>query len=218
MTAPIPNGPATTLTVMHGKPVDLVLQAFLLAAESKLGYELTILQGYNPDNEETSAGTHGFGVADLAPYDWEHKLRVIKDLGAFAWHREEIDGLWPEHLHFGIRNHPGLSPSAKRQQIDYDKRPIPIDGLAGHTTPDRSYHPDPPVQFRFPVKTKPTPPPVTHVTKARDALVEAIAAVSTSIVELRDADESRVIARGLRPDLRHAREDLRGILDEMPKR
>lgn len=220
MTAtPIPLKPATTLTEYHGKPVDLVLKAFLQKMEEELGYELTIVQGYNPSNVETSAGTHKFGVADLAAWDGARKVKVARKLGAFAWLREEIPGHWAEHVHFGIRNHPGLSESAVRQQRSYDANP-PRDGLVSNLVDTNRDHPSPPVVFDYRAAIgKPSKPPTpTEVTRARDALVESIHATSQAIARLKAADPARVVARSKIDDLQAHRREARAILESLPKR
>jgi hypothetical protein len=118
--------------------------------EKDLEYALTIEQGnYNPGGVAASGGTHdGGGVIDLAPFDWENKVRVVRKRGAFGWHRLPIPGVWGEHIHFGIRNHGRLSPAAQRQQDDFDAKP-PRNGLANHAVDTSGLHPDPPVSFSY---------------------------------------------------------------------
>jgi hypothetical protein len=213
----IPARPATTLVEFRGKPVDKVTRAFAKAMEAELGYELTIVQGYNPSNIETSAGTHLFGVIDLAAYDGERKVAVARKLGAFAWLREEIPGHWAEHVHLGIRNHPGLSDTAKRQQLSYDAKP-PRDGLVSNLVDANRSHPSPPVEFDYRgTIAKPAPVP-TEVTRARDALVESIHATSQAIARLKATDVSRHVARSYIDDLQAHRRQAREILESLPLR
>lgn len=132
----------------NGALMDQKTKAFVQACEKALGYSLTILQGCYHPGVSQSAGTHdGGGVIDLAPFDWQNKVRTVRAKGAFGWHRTPIPGVWGEHIHFGIRNHGTLSPSAKAQQRDYDGDP-PLDGLADHAR-DNTWHPSPPVGFDY---------------------------------------------------------------------
>lgn len=215
----IPLKPATTLVEYHGKPVDKVTREFVRAMEEQLGYELTIVQGYNPSNQETSAGTHSFGVVDLAAWDGERKVRVARELGAFAWLREAIPGHWAEHVHMGIRNHPGLSASAARQQDSYDAKP-PRDGLVSNLVDTNRSHPSPAVEFDYAaaIRKPATVPTPTEITKARDALVESIHATSQAIARLKAANPSRVVAKGKIDDLQAHRRHARDILESLPKR
>lgn len=165
----MPKSPSTDAfdrVIFRGKLMDKKTQSFLVAMEAELGYELTVLQGcYNVGGVAASAGTHdGGGVVDLAPYDWENKVRVGRKLGGFGWHRPALPGVWGEHIHIGIRNHGRLSPSAQSQQRDYDATP-PRDGLALHGL-DNTWHPSPPVTFRYPPPKPPKPEPLTPEQKA----------------------------------------------------
>jgi hypothetical protein len=216
-TTTIPRGPATTLTTFRGKPVDLVMRAFLEALEARLGYELTVVQGYNPSNQATSAGTHSYGVVDLADYDSDAKVRAANDLGGFFWHRDEIPGLWSPHNHGGIRNHPGLADAAVAQQRDFDAHP-PRNGLKGHAVDLVTYHPPKPVQFVYPPKAVVVAPKPTKVTQLRDALVESHQALGTAIALAKDVDVQRVVVRGQVDDLQRARREIGDALDVMPKR
>lgn len=215
----IPKGPATTLTTYHGKPVDLVLQQMIQHAELELGFELTLIQGYNPSNIATSAGTHSYGVVDLAPLRATEKLQVWCDLGGFMWHRDEVDGLWQEHLHGGVRNHPGLAAMAVAQQRDFDGTP-PRTGLKGHVvdTDVLAYRPATPVEFAYDPKWSPDMSEQTKIQVARNELTEAAVSAGRAIVALRDADQSRVIARGKRAEIRQHKKGLEQILEDLPQR
>lgn len=213
----IPLKPATTLTTYHGHQVDLVLMSAIQACEEELGYELTILQGYNPGNMSTSAGTHSYGVVDFAAWDAANKLRVAAKHGFFIWHRATLPGVWPEHLHGGLRNHPGLADIAKAQQDDYDSHP-PQTGLVGHAT-DLSvlkYRPLTPVEFVYPPVKEPKVPKSTHVTKARDALTLASHYCEEAISELRAVKRDE--PRTYRDDIRKAKVRLDKIHQELPPR
>ena len=202
----------------RGRLMDKKTQAFLEAMEAELGYELTVVQGcYNAGGVAQSAGTHdGGGVVDLAAWDWENKVRVGRKLGGFGWHREDLPGVWGEHIHIGIRDHGRLSLAAQAQQRDYDATPA-RDGLAGHAI-DNTWHPKPPVTFHYPPKEQPVVPKPTKVTQARDALVEAIHDLGQAAALLDDADASRVVAKAQIAELRAARRDARAILEKLPKR
>lgn len=191
---------------------------FAMTMEAALGYELTIVQGcYNPGGVAQSGGTHdGGGVLDLAAYDWERKVRVAADLGAFVYHRVAIPGLWGEHIHLGIRNHGRLSDAARRQQADWDHNP-PLDALASHRVWN-GYHPGRKITFAYEAKeARPVPEP-TKVTQARDSLVEAIHNLGQAAALLDDTNPERVKARAQIDGIRTERRALRAILAELPER
>jgi hypothetical protein len=217
MTTPDPFEKVT----FRGRLMDRKTQAFLEAMESRLGYELTVVQGCysNPATKvSASAGTHdGGGVVDLAAWDWERKVKVAADLGGFPYHRDDLPGVWGEHIHVGIRDHGRLAPAAQRQQQDWDARP-PRDGLAGHRILTGQYHPGREITFTYPPKEQPTVPKPTHVSQARDALVESIHDLGTAISHLQDADASRKVAKDLVDDLQIHRRAQRELLAELPKR
>lgn len=146
--------PATRRVVYHGRTMDAMTREFIKALEHRLGYLLTITQGCYSTAVAASGGTHsGGGVIDLAAAYADAKVRAIRELGGFGWRRLELwhgsVRIWPEHVHFGIRNHPALSPEARAQQADYDAHPG-RNGLAGHAVDPDTYHPNPPVTFRYP--------------------------------------------------------------------
>jgi len=146
--------PATRWCIYHGKLMDYQTAAVIMAAEAQLGYSLTIVQGcYNAGGVAASAGTHdGGGVFDLAPWDWERKVHVLRSLGCAAWHRTAIRGLWSEHIHVVVRNHPTLSPAARQQQTYFDKKPR-RNGLAGEAVDPDQYPGRPTPTFHYPPKT-----------------------------------------------------------------
>lgn len=118
------------LTTHGGKTVDWLTKSALLEAERRLGYPLTITQGsYNAGRVSASAGTHdGGGVVDLAAYDYQRKVRVLRSLGFAAWHRPERPGVWGAHIHAVQIGNQKLDPSAKAQVTEYLNG---YDGLAG---------------------------------------------------------------------------------------
>lgn len=125
----------------HGKLMDQRTKAALIVAERRLGYELTITQGCYSTAVDASANTHaGGGAVDLAPYDARRKVRVLRDLGFAAWHREPIAGLWPEHIHAVLLEHSTASDAAKLQWSYYRQG---LDGLADHASDPMPYRPDP---------------------------------------------------------------------------
>lgn len=211
----IPKGPATTLTSHDGKPVDQVMKAFLVEAGKRTGYSWSVTQGYNPGNGATSFFTHGFGVVDCPAWDAERKLEVIGELGGWGWLRTEADGDWVDHLHWGIRNHPGLSDTAKAQQVDFDADP-PRSGLKGHAIDRRvlKYRPKTPVVFDYREAIEPDPTPVQV---ARGQLVHAIHDAKKAIRALRDAD-GRPVAQAQRDEIRRAMQEFERTLERMPKR
>lgn len=104
------------LTTHGGKRVDWRTKAALLKAEKMLGYELTIIQGsYNAGGVSASAGTHdGGGAVDLAPWDWEAKVRVLRQCGFAAWFRPK-NSSWNDHIHAVQAGNEKLPASAARQ-------------------------------------------------------------------------------------------------------
>lgn len=104
-----------------GRKVDYLTHLALLEAEKKLGYELSITQGsYNSGVVGASAGTHdGGGVVDLRAWDWQNKVRALREVGFAAWYRPTIPGLWNEHIHAVLIGNRKLSPSAARQVTAY---------------------------------------------------------------------------------------------------
>lgn len=202
----------------RGRLVDRKTQAFLQAMEKRLGYDLTVIQGsYNAGGVSASAGTHdGGGVVDLVSWDSKKKVKVARELGAFAWFRPDLPGVWGEHVHLGIRDHGRLSSAAQAQQADFDANPA-RNGLAGGAA-DRTWHPDPAVTFEYKANNDPPPPPPTRVARARDALAEAIHALGEAASLLDAADEDREVAKSQIDDLRGLRTTAREVLEKLPAR
>jgi hypothetical protein len=145
---PRPPDPFQKVTY-NGALMDQKTKTAVQLGEKRLGYALTILQGCYHPGVSQSAGTHDGGqVIDFAPFDWETKVRVFRMMGWFIWHRLPIPGVWGEHIHGGIRNGGTLSPSAARQQVDFDAHP-PRNGLADHAVDTSGIHPDPPATFSY---------------------------------------------------------------------
>lgn len=131
-------------SIFHGKPLDNATIARLKQAEKRLGYELTILQGIG--GAAASAGTHTEGRAvDLAPWDHQNKVRVLRDLGFAVWFRPTLPGVWNEHIHGvlifdGRDNQRGIAGSAWRQIQSYDRG---RNGLANDAADPNPYRPSP---------------------------------------------------------------------------
>lgn len=210
----IPMGPATTLTSHDGKPVDQVMKAFLIRVGERLGYPLSVTQGYNPGGLAQSAMTHSFGVVDLPEWDWENKCEAWVAEGGWIYHRTEDQGDWVGHCHGGINDHPGMHQQAKDQQADFWADP-PKSGLRGHAV-DRSV-----LEYRgkFVVfdYREAIEPVLTPVQVARGELVHAIHDAKKAIRALRDA-EGRPVAQALRDEIRDGMQQHVKVLERMPKR
>lgn len=143
---------------VQGKTVNQRTLAMLRAAERRLGYELTIVQGsYNTDVKQ-SAGTHnGGGAVDLLAWDHRRKVRALRTVGFAAWYRPELfkngKRVWGPHIHAVAIGDDELSDTALAQVTDYRNGK---DGLASHKK-DNTWHPKPIPVFHFP----PPRPPVT---------------------------------------------------------
>lgn len=141
-------GPYTRVSY-HGVTLNARTKAMVQQAEDYLGYELTLNQGsYNPGGVSASGGTHdGGGAVDFAPWDYERKVRVLRQVGFAAWHRPEIPGTWPEHIHAIAVKDKEMSPAAQKQIQDYFAH---LDGLADHA-PDPTWRPRVIVPFQYPL-------------------------------------------------------------------
>jgi GH25 family lysozyme M1 (1,4-beta-N-acetylmuramidase) len=128
------------------KTVDWKTRAALEEAERRLGYTLTVLQGSYNTTVKASARTHWKGgVVDLAPYDHERKVSVLRELGFAAWYRPKSSS-WNPHIHAVMVDHGNLHPEAAAQVEQYRKG---TDGLAGHR-PDPTPRPSPIPVFAYP--------------------------------------------------------------------
>lgn len=148
-----------------GKTVDRITHEALKEAERRLGYELTITQGSyrGGSGDPDSAGTHdGGGVVDLTAFEALRKVKVLREVGFFAYRRLPSEGDWPEHVHAGLIGNKKLSPSAKRQETAY------FNGRNGMANNGRDPHPRPnPIPtFRWP-PVKPQPPSAPYVKELR---------------------------------------------------
>lgn len=134
----------------QGKTMNRRTMAMVQQAEDYLGYDLTIYQGSYHPGVSASGGTHdGGGALDFAPWDWQKKVRVFRQVGFAAWHRPTLAGQWDEHIHAIAIGDKEMSDAARKQVQDYYAH---LDGLARHQ-PDRSWRPNPIPVFRFPLPT-----------------------------------------------------------------
>lgn len=112
-------------TDTSGRPlvIDDRTQAKLRAAESRLGFTFTIVQGsYRAgDGAAASAGTHdGGGVIDLRVWNLparitpQEAVRALRLSGFIAWYRTTAQGFDP-HIHAIDYGNPALSPAAQQQ-------------------------------------------------------------------------------------------------------
>lgn len=116
----------------HGKRVDKYTRQALQQVEKDLGYELTIVQGSYNKGVGASAGTHDSGgVVDLAPFDWQRKVKALRKRGFAAWYRPElwIGGrrIWGSHIHAVQIGNAKLHWTAANQVTDYRNH---LNGLA----------------------------------------------------------------------------------------
>lgn len=120
----------TDITTHDGKLVDWLTHYALLVMEDRLGYPLTVVQGHHVGTA-ASANTHdGWGVVDLAPWDWRNKCRVGRDIGFWFWHRLPSQGPWNEHNHGNLAaDEKRMSSAAKRQM---DQARAGTNGLKNH--------------------------------------------------------------------------------------
>lgn len=178
----------------HDKLVDRVTMELLKVAERRLGYELTITQGSFSTAVSASAGTHSRGgVVDLAPFDAENKLRVLKDLGMWIWYRSSSDGPWAPHIHGGILGHKNLAPAAARQELSYLAG---RNGLASNRV-DSSYRPNPIRVFDYPAAIAPN-----RVQRAHQLLADAAEAITGASLLLAAVPPPRPKVKGEIPRLR----------------
>lgn len=153
---------AYDLVWFRSKKMDRMTRAALVAAERKLGYQLTVVQGsYNAGGVAASAGTHdGGGVVDLTAHDWQRKVDVLRSIGWAAWYRPERPGVWSPHIHAVLVGHGRLSEGAQDQVEEYLSG---YDGLAGS---GRDPHTRRWVNVRFVFPPKKPTPAITDALKA----------------------------------------------------
>src|SRR5690606_18996527 len=114
-----------------GRPleVDSRTHAKLRAAERRLGFPLTIVQGSyrGGAGAKASAGTHDRGgVVDIRTWDLpagmtpQQVVRVLRECGLIAWYRTKTQGFDP-HIHAIDYGNPDLAPSAARQVAAWEQ-------------------------------------------------------------------------------------------------
>lgn len=208
----------------RGRPLDFATIAAIKKAEHMLGYPLTIVQGIG--GAPASAGTHTKGrAADLAWWDQDRKLRAMRDVGFAYWPRPELPGEWAEHGHgvliFENRaNRRGVAGVAFRQIASYDAR---RDGLKSNLPDKWEYRPDPRAvwtreEYKFVMSGGLEAPPENRVTRARDALVEALHDLSEVSALLGKTPEEREKVHDALEEINRERRQLRVILEGMPQR
>lgn len=98
--------------------VDALTIAVIEAAEKKAGHQFVVTQGSYQSGVAASAGTHDRGGAvDLRWCGHDSCVRALREAGAWAWHRTPAQGPWGHHIHFVVKGHPNLAPSAARQVV-----------------------------------------------------------------------------------------------------
>lgn len=206
-------------TTFHGKLLDNATISALQAAEEKLGYELTVVQGIG--GAQASAGTHLEGRAvDLAPYDHDRKVKVLKQLGFACWYRPDVPGLWGAHIHAvlilnSVDNNHGIAASAFRQIGSFLRR---CNGLANDAPDPDPWRADPQPVYLYPPKVKPVRPTRTKVSRARDRLAAAQAELLQCAALLDEADASRVRPKEFIDDVQRMARRVELILDQLPAR
>lgn len=202
----------------RGKLIDQATACLMLEAEEILGYQLTFIQGIG--GAPTSAGTHLKGRAgDLAAWDHKRKVRVLRDLGACAYYRPTIRGLWNAHVHFinalnAWDNQQGIAPAGFRQIASYLAH---RDGLA-YNRWDPTYRPSPARHYNYPNRKVPKPVPPTNVTRARDKIVEAAHTLGEAAVLLEQTPSNRRVARAGAVTARGIAASARALLRAIPNR
>lgn len=84
--------------------------------------EFTITQGsyQGGGGDVNSAGTHDLGgVVDIRWTGEARDVWCLRMAGFAAWHRTQLQGPWPDHVHAVLVDHPKLAASAARQVDSY---------------------------------------------------------------------------------------------------
>jgi hypothetical protein len=201
-----------------GQKLDRITTAIFIAAEEKLGYPLTLIQGGGKSASRYSGTTHNrYGVADIAAWDWERKCEVFNSLGCYAYHRPPLRGVWGEHVHIGVIDHPWRDPMLAAQQVDWLKNP-PLNALSGHAR----YHDGPTtngkkIVFQYDPKTKLQVVKMNNVEKARDEIVRGIQNIGDAEALL-DETNGRPVVEAQLKKLKNHQAGLREILTVLPKK
>jgi hypothetical protein len=106
----------------RGHTFDKMTIAAILAAEQRLGFQVTIIQGSYNTSVQQSAGTHaGSGALDIH-YDAKTSPKVVlafRETGFAAWRRFYTPNVWPDHIHCELLDDPKASEQAKDQWAAY---------------------------------------------------------------------------------------------------
>jgi len=134
-------------TTYSGKTVNARTKAMLSAADSRLGWPLTLSQGSYHPGEDVSKGTHdGGGVVDISVASMNTTQRwrtvnALRTVGFAAWLRSPAQGPWTWHIHAVAIGDTDLSIPARDQVADYY---VGKNGLAVHAADNT------PRQYRAP--------------------------------------------------------------------
>lgn len=120
--------------------VDALTISVIERAERALGRQLVITQGsYNAGAVKQSAGTHDRGGAvdistrSLTEAQKQATILELRKAGMAAWIRRTLPGVWAEHIHGIVVDHPDLSSGAAAQVVAYRAG---RNGLANHGQDD----------------------------------------------------------------------------------
>lgn len=162
-------------TDSSGRPlvVDDRTLAKLRLAESRLGFEFTIVQGSWRGNAgaAASADTHARGgVIDLRTWNLpasispQEAVTALRRAGLVAWYRTTAQGFDP-HIHAIDYGNPDLDPSAARQVTAWEQG---RNGLASNGKDDGA---------RVPIPKDPPAEPKTLPPRVQDSLATALAEI-----------------------------------------
>lgn len=105
--------------------------------------QCTITKGSFVPRDATSGDTHaGDGAGDIRVWNLttQQQLTLVNELrrrNCAAWLRDKQHGGFDPHIHFIVKDQPGLSPGAAWQVVQYDK------GRNGLSDLGPDYHPRP---------------------------------------------------------------------------
>lgn len=218
MTSPFPLADAQSASEWRdsGQRVDKVTRAILISAEEELGYPLSMIQGGGKPRTSYSGTTHcEWGVADLPAYDWENKCRVLNSLGCYAYHRPYQQGLWTEHIHFGVIDHPFRDPMLAQQQDDWLQNP-PLDGLVGtNVYRDGPHTAGKKIVFKYDPKTELEVRPMSPREKILDNLVVAVHKIGDAAALMEDTPVNRGQIDNLKGVTREVRDVIKVVKSKM---
>jgi GH24 family phage-related lysozyme (muramidase)/peptidoglycan hydrolase-like protein with peptidoglycan-binding domain len=127
-------------TTYGGKTVNTRTKMMLAAADAKVPWEITLVQGSYNTTVDESAGTHdGGGAADLnvsglsQTQVWE-TVRALRSVGFAAWYRP-ANSEWDPHIHGIAVGDTDVSRAAANQVGDYYDGDLGLQGAARDNTP-----------------------------------------------------------------------------------